>query len=141
MSDAPTDDTETAEGAETVEGEALLGTAYPEDDTAETDEDADLEAVEAPEDEDETEGAEPAETSSDTPEPQAEASPRGLLMRGHRGPDVAALQAALAAAGHECPQDGIFDHATGRAVKAYQAAQGYASTGTVGPTTALALGL
>ena len=103
-----------------IADEALLGTAYPEDDT--------------PPEDDLTLDVEPA------PEPVEDASPAQLL-RGHRGAAVEALQAALNDAGHEVTIDGYFGTSTGRAVRAFQQAQGYKATGSVGASTAEALGL
>jgi peptidoglycan hydrolase-like protein with peptidoglycan-binding domain len=124
MSD-PTYETTDApdEAVEAVDGEApdeaaLLGTAYPEDDEA---------PDEAPDEVSEPPAAEPVGT--------------GSIIRGHRGERVEALQAALVAAGHEVAIDGYYGTLTGRAVKAYQAAQGFAVTGAVGESTAAALGI
>jgi len=104
---------------ETTEDEAVLGTAYPEDDTPPDEAPADPEP---------------------TDEPAEDASPAKLL-RGHRGPAVEVLQAALTEAGHPVTVDGYFGTSTGRAVRAFQQAQGYKATGAVGASTAEALGL
>ena len=66
--------------------EALLGTAYPEDDADEAPAEVDPEPEPAP------------EADADT-EPVT-------LLRGHRGAAVEALQAALCEAGHEVATDG-----------------------------------
>jgi len=59
------------------------------------------------------------------------ATPRPVLRRGARGPDVADLQRALGG----LAVDGIFGPATERAVRAYQQANGLGVDGIVGPQT------
>jgi putative chitinase len=66
----------------------------------------------------------------------------GVLRIGISGPDVAALQAALARHGFDPGgADGNFGPGTERAVKAFQGQAGLAPDGVVGPETAAALGL
>src|SRR4051794_10619949 len=64
------------------------------------------------------------------------ASLDGMLRRGDRGPQVAAVQRALG-----IPADGVFGPQTKRAVKRFQAAHGLEVDGIVGPITRGALGL
>jgi hypothetical protein len=67
----------------------------------------------------------------------------GLLSFGARGPDVAALQAALnlvkPALGAPLVEDGIFGQKTLATVKAFQKSAGLVQDGIVGPKTNLAL--
>lgn len=66
----------------------------------------------------------------------------GVLKIGSSGPDVAALQAALARHGFDPGgADGNFGPRTESAVKALQEQAGLAADGIVGPQTAAALGL
>ena len=57
------------------------------------------------------------------------------------GDAVKKLQAALAAAGIACAQDGAFGASTEAAVKAFQASKGLPQDGVVGPATWRALGV
>ena len=59
----------------------------------------------------------------------------GMLKRGARGPDVAAIQRALGIAA-----DGAFGRQTRAAVRAFQARNGLEVDGVVGPITRAALG-
>jgi peptidoglycan L-alanyl-D-glutamate endopeptidase CwlK len=66
----------------------------------------------------------------------------GVLKIGSSGPEVAALQAALARHGFDPGgADGNFGPGTESAVKAFQSQAGLAADGVVGPQTAAALGL
>ena len=58
-----------------------------------------------------------------------------VLKRGGKSDTVGALQALLRGKGHTLEQDGSFGPATEAAVKAYQAANGLAADGSVGPAT------
>lgn len=58
-----------------------------------------------------------------------------------QGPDVTALQRALANTGIALSVDGIFGNATDAAVKQYQSQRGLSADGIVGPATRAALGL
>ena len=62
-----------------------------------------------------------------------------VLRRGSRGEAVRALQTALTAAGYALDADGAFGPATERAVEAFQARNGLAVDGIVGPATMAAL--
>jgi putative chitinase len=65
-----------------------------------------------------------------------------ILKVNSSGPDVAALQQALATAGFNPGQvDGTFGLGTEVAVLAFQRSKGLAADGVVGPSTATALGL
>jgi peptidoglycan hydrolase-like protein with peptidoglycan-binding domain len=81
-----------------------------------------------------------AATAAPTAEILATAAPAGaaaggVLKRGSHGARVARVQSALGIGA-----DGIFGHATSRAVKAFQRAHGLTPDGIVGPATAAALG-
>lgn len=58
-----------------------------------------------------------------------------LLRRGDRGEDVKDLQRALRAVGYELAIDGIFGRITLECVKSFQATNGLARDGIVGPLT------
>ncbi|MBV9156438.1 MAG: peptidoglycan-binding protein [Acidobacteriaceae bacterium] len=63
-------------------------------------------------------------------------------MRGCTGPDVLALQCALAAAGvYSADFNGYFGASTEEAVQSFQSKNGFTVDGVVGPHTATALGL
>ncbi len=65
-----------------------------------------------------------------------------VLKQGSRGPDVAALERALAAAGFDPGStDGEFGPAVEAAVRAFQTNRGLEPDGVAGPATLLALGL
>ncbi|GMQ84871.1 MAG: hypothetical protein BMS9Abin07_0436 [Acidimicrobiia bacterium] len=67
--------------------------------------------------------------------------PNRIMRRGDRGPDVVALQQALAAAGYPPgPADGIFGSRTNAAVLGFQGAEGLTVDGLVGPITKSRLG-
>lgn len=65
---------------------------------------------------------------------------RATLYVGSSGPDVAALQQQLTAAGHACEPDGKFGSQTRAAVVAFQRERGLAADGIVGTMTWQALG-
>lgn len=71
--------------------------------------------------------------------PPAIALPTHDLMLHSQGPEVAALQALLAAAGFALNADGDFGPQTRTAVKAFQQAHGLDPDGIVGPQTRAAL--
>jgi chitosanase len=58
-----------------------------------------------------------------------------------RGPDVEAVQRALAAAGYSLKVDGVFGKGTDTAVRQFQGQRGLKVDGIVGPVTRTALGL
>jgi lysozyme len=62
-----------------------------------------------------------------------------VLKNGATGEAVKRLQRALSAAGHATTADGNFGPATGRAVRAFQAAHSLQADGVVGPATWRAL--
>ena len=57
------------------------------------------------------------------------------LRRGSRGNDVVTLQVRLRGKGYELETDGVFGYMTENAVKSFQAANGLANDGIVGPLT------
>lgn len=61
------------------------------------------------------------------------------LRAGSRGPEVAALQRALRAAGKDVPQDGTFGPETLAAVRQFQSEHGCTVDGVIGPQTLGAL--
>jgi putative chitinase len=65
--------------------------------------------------------------------------PRPHVRLGDKGPDVAALQKGLLAAGHSVTPDGDFGPGTDAAVKQFQASRGLQADGIVGPATWSAL--
>ncbi|HEY1607423.1 MAG TPA: peptidoglycan-binding protein [Allosphingosinicella sp.] len=77
-----------------------------------------------------------AAAAAPTPAPLAG---QPVLRLGAKGAAVAALQAALAARGHAVGSDGNFGPATKAAICAFQAANGLAADGVVGPATWTAL--
>jgi putative chitinase len=65
-----------------------------------------------------------------------------ILKQGSNGPEVTALQRALAAAGFDPGSaDGVFGPGTEAAVRAFQQSRGLLADGIAGAATALALGL
>ena len=68
-------------------------------------------------------------------------APDSALGVGDRGPEVRQLQERLNALGSELKVDGIFGLTTRAAVMAFQAQQGLAPDGVVGPKTRATLGL
>jgi len=119
-----TDEAVEAADDATETDEAVLGTAYPDEAPAEVEPEPEVADESTPE---------AAETPDD--------GPADVLARGHRGAAVTALQHALCDAGHEVRIDSNYGRATRAAVAAFQTAQGFPATGTVGRSTADALGL
>lgn len=81
----------------------------------------------------------PADSSSAAPSSTSPAPP--LLRRGATGEFVRLLQDKLTAQGFSLAVDGVFGRETRRAVRAFQAEQGLAVDGIVGPVTWAALGV
>ncbi|SMF93917.1 Predicted chitinase [Methylomagnum ishizawai] len=67
--------------------------------------------------------------------------PSPALRRGDSGPEVLALQKALAARGVRVGADGVFGPATESALRGFQASHGLVADGIAGPQTMRALGL